>query len=165
MLGLVLRTLRAGAGIEWVRLQQGALGFVTAVSLMRAAVLILLVATGVLCFGLYRSLSSILPAWQAGALVALLLVLVAAFAMFTARALIAPRSADAGQRARGAGSTSATPGSDAATRELMDAGKAMSQAVSGLGLRTSDLMLAALVAGVVVASTRRKREGDAAARD
>ena len=160
MLALVLRTLRAGVGIEWARLQQGALGFATAVSLMRAAVLILLVATGVLCFGLYLSLSSILPAWQAGALVALLLAVVAGFALLAARALIAP---DPGRRARRADPAIASTGSDAATSELMDAGKAMRQAVAGLGLRPSDLVLAALVAGVVMASARPKGTGDAAA--
>lgn len=161
MLALVLRTLRAGVGIEWVRLQQAALGFATAVSLMRAAVLILLVATGVLCFGLYLSLSSILPAWQAGALVALLLAMVAGSALFTARALIAP---DPAQPAGRAAPAAASTGSDAASNELMDAGKAMRQAVAGIGLRSSDLVLAALVAGVVMASARRKDTGDAAAK-
>ena len=138
--------LREAASTEAARLRASLGRLATSVMLAMVAGLVAIIGVVFLLVGAYQSLNHTLPPWQAGGLVAVALRPV--IALLLAGRLALRSRGDSRQRRQHSGE-----GLRAAAGQGRRAGEAMRHA----GLRPVDLMLAAFVAGLATARSRRSR--------
>lgn len=135
---------------EAARLRAGLIDAAVALVLLAVAALIALVGLIFLLVGAYQSLAGVLPAWQAGGIVALAVAVVAgALALWASSRLSRRRP----RRPAEPPPTAVSEEIRRATERGVDAGEMLSRS----GLSAFDLTLAAFVAGLVVSRTSRPR--------
>lgn len=133
---------------ERAKFRRGMAGLVLGLSLWAFTVAAALTGLIFLLLGWYRSLAATMASWQASAIVGSTVLLLAVIGLLSAALVI-----------RRPGVSSRDPASGRETGD--SAGRpaaAVSEAIAKSGIRTSDLVLAALIAGMVLGASPRLRE-------
>lgn len=136
---------------EFARLRLGLFSIAASLILLAVAGGICLIGSAFLLYGVFDSLSRLMPTWMAGGLIALGVIVIAMLLAYWGRQRLVVRSlspplADA----------TSTPAAEQ-MRKVAESGINAGEMLKRSGLRPGDLAIAAFIAGLVMSRSTRER--------